>query len=88
MDGYVGVQLADGRTTLYFTGAGFVPTQTPLARAFPLASGASLGPVPVFSATLPATIPAGTYTFLLTLTDPGSPTAVVASGSASATFHP
>ena len=88
VDAYLGVQLADGRTTLYFTGGGFVPTMTPLARAFPLASGVVLGPVPALSSTLPAMILAGTYTFLFTLTDPGSPGAVVASGSAPATFQP
>lgn len=88
VDGYVGVQLADGRTTLYFTGAGFVPTVAPLARAFPLASGATLGPLPVLSVTLPASIPAGSYTFFLTLTDPGNPAAIVASGSAAVTLQP
>ncbi len=85
---HLGAQPADGRTTLYFTGRGFVPTMTPLARAFPLASGAVLGPVPVFSFALPASIPAGAYTFLLTLTDPGNPGAIVASASVPITFQP
>ena len=88
VDAYLGVQPADGRSTLYFTGGGFVPTPTPIARAYPLAGGAALGPLPVFSVTLPGSIPAGTYTWVFTLTDPGNPAAAVASGSAPVTFQP
>jgi murein DD-endopeptidase MepM/ murein hydrolase activator NlpD len=82
VDAYLGVLLSDGRTALYLSPAGFTQTVAPLARAYSLAAGASIGPVSVLSFVLGPSVPAGTYTWAFTLTDPDNPGAVVASARA------
>lgn len=88
VDAYLGLQLADGRAILYVSGGVFAPTMSPFVWTFPLADGAALGPTPVLSLALPGSVPAGTYTWLVTHTDPGNPAAIVAAGSAAITFQP
>ena len=86
VDAYFGVQLTDGRTLLYLSSAGFGQAITPIARAFFLDANTSLGPVPVYSLTLPASVAGGTYTLFLTLTETGNLSAFVTSGTAVITF--
>ena len=78
-------ELADGRTLLYLTAAGFGQPVLPVARALFLDANTSLGPIPVFSLTLPASVGGGTYTLFLTLTEAGTPSAFITSGSAAIT---
>ena len=87
VDAYLGVQFPDGRTRLYLSPAGLTQEARPLARAYGLASGASLGPVGVLTAVLAPSVAPGTYTWIFTLTDPDSPSAVVASASTAISVH-